>query len=235
MAAQLLLVDDEPGLREAVQAYLEDCGFAVRVARDATEGWAILQQFLPDLIISDVMMPKVDGYQFLQQLRGDDRLKSIPVIFLTAKGMTVDRIQGYQAGCDAYLSKPFDPDELVAIVENLLERRPTGGGSGASGGDGGDHDIADLARQIAEIKALLTQQPGGITTTPPPIKIDLTPREQSVLNLVAEGLMNKEIARRLDTSIRNVEKYVSRLFSKTGTNSRTELVRYALEHGLTTD
>jgi len=68
-----------------------------------------------------------------------------------------------------------------------------------------------------------------------PIKLDLTPREQSVLNLVAKGLMNKEIARELETSVRNVEKYVSRLFSKTTTNSRTELVRYALEHGLVTD
>ena len=73
----------------------------------------------------------------------------------------------------------------------------------------------------------------GINLSPSPIKIDLTPREQSVLDLVAQGLMNKEIASRLETSVRNVEKYVSRLFTKTGTNSRTELVRYALEHGLT--
>ena len=66
------------------------------------------------------------------------------------------------------------------------------------------------------------------------IKIDFTPREQDVLDLVAEGLMNKEIASRLGTTVRNVEKYVSRLFGKTGTNSRTELVRYALENGLVT-
>lgn len=231
-SARILLVDDEPGLREAVQAYLEDSGFAVRVARDATEGWEAAQQFSPDLVISDIMMPEVDGYQFLKQLREDARFKATPVVFLTAKGMTMDRIQGYQAGCDAYLPKPFDPDELVAIVENLLERRQET--VAAIAGDGEEHDIADLARQISEIKALLTQR-NAITPTPPPIKIDLTPREQSVLNLVAEGLMNKEIARRLDTSVRNVEKYVSRLFGKTGTNSRTELVRYALEHGLTTD
>jgi DNA-binding NarL/FixJ family response regulator len=64
------------------------------------------------------------------------------------------------------------------------------------------------------------------------VKLDFTPREASVLQLVAEGMMNKEIARRLETSIRNVEKYVSRLFIKTGTASRTELVRFALEHGL---
>jgi DNA-binding NarL/FixJ family response regulator len=73
----------------------------------------------------------------------------------------------------------------------------------------------------------------SLVKSPPPINIDLTPREQSVLDLVASGMMNKEIAKQLETSVRNVEKYVSRLFSKTGTNSRTELVRYALEHGLT--
>ena len=116
MSARLLLVDDEPGLREAVQAYLEDSNFVVEVASNARDGWELLQQTNPDLVISDIMMPQVDGYQFLKQVREDPRYKALPVVFLTAKGMTSDRIQGYQAGCDAYLSKPFDPDELVAIV-----------------------------------------------------------------------------------------------------------------------
>jgi DNA-binding NarL/FixJ family response regulator len=226
---QLLLVDDEPGLRQAVQAYLEDEGFKVHVASNAQEGWSLLQQVSPDLVISDIMMPQVDGYQFLKQMREDARYQTLPVVFLTARGMTSDRIQGYNAGCDAYLSKPFDPDELVAIVSNLLERRSA---TSRAAGDGETPDIAEMARQIAQIKAMLSQR-NSIAQTPAPINLDLTPREQSVLELVAEGLMNKEIARRLETSVRNVEKYVSRLFSKTGTNSRTELVRYALEHGLT--
>jgi DNA-binding NarL/FixJ family response regulator len=229
MAGQLLLVDDEPGLREAVRAYLEDEGFTVHVASNAREGWELLQRISPELIISDIMMPQVDGYQFLQQLRDDPRFATLPVVFLTARGMTTDRIQGYNAGADAYLSKPFDPDELVAIVSNILSRRAA---VSKAAGEGDTPDIADMARQIAEIRAMLSQR-GSIAQTPAPIKIDFTPREQSVLELVAEGLMNKEIARRLETSVRNVEKYVSRLFSKTGTNSRTELVRYALEHGLT--
>ncbi|MBD2181713.1 response regulator transcription factor [Planktothrix sp. FACHB-1355] len=226
MTGQLLLVDDEPGLREAVQAYLEDSDFSVDVAANANEGWQKLQQHTPDLVITDVMMPQVDGYQFLKQMREDPRFKTLPVVFLTARGMTKDRIQGYNAGCDAYLSKPFDPDELVAIVENLLERR------GATDKPSEGTNLDEIARQLAEIREQLKQRP-AIAQTASPIKIDLTPREQSVLDLVAEGLMNKEIARRLETSVRNVEKYVSRLFSKTGTNSRTELVRYALEHGLT--
>ncbi|MBH8562541.1 response regulator transcription factor [Nostoc sp. CENA67] len=230
MSAQLLLVDDEPGLREAVKDYLQESGFSVQVASNAREGWDLMQQNTPDLVISDIMMPQVDGYQFLKQLREDPRFQALPVVFLTAKGMTGDRIQGYQAGVDAYLPKPFDPDELVAIVENLLTRR-TAKPQTTTGEEGETPDIAELANQIAQIKALLTQR-NAIAQSPTPFKIDLTPREQSVLNLVAEGLMNKEIARRLETSVRNVEKYVSRLFSKTGTNSRTELVRFALEHGL---
>jgi DNA-binding NarL/FixJ family response regulator len=229
MSAQLLLVDDEPGLREAVKDYLEESGFSVQVASNAREGWDLMQQNIHDLVISDVMMPQVDGYQFLRQLREDPRFQTVPVVFLTAQGMTGDRIQGYQAGVDAYLPKPFDPDELVAIVENLLSRRATK--TTSTGEEREAIDIAELAHQIAQIKALLTQRT-AISQSPVPFKIDLTPREQSVLNLVAEGLMNKEIARRLETSVRNVEKYVSRLFSKTGTNSRTELVRFALEHGL---
>jgi two component transcriptional regulator, LuxR family len=147
MSARLLLVDDEPGLREAVQAYLEDSNFAVEVASNARDGWEILQRYNPDLLISDIMMPQVDGYQFLKQVREDPRYKALPVVFLTAKGMTSDRIQGYQAGCDAYLSKPFDPDELVAIITNLLARR-------AAAKEMGDNaetpDIAALANQMDE-------------------------------------------------------------------------------------
>ncbi|NCJ05769.1 response regulator [Synechococcales cyanobacterium C] len=225
MSGHLLLVDDEPGLREAVQAYLEDSGFTVEVASHAQEGWQKLEAHTPDLVISDIMMPQVDGYAFLQQMRDDPRFSQLPVVFLTARGMTKDRIQGYQAGVDAYLPKPFDPDELVAIITNLIDRR-------TARSDGSAPDIADLASQMAEIKSMLTHRHPLVSTATPAIKIDFTPREQSVLNLVAEGLMNKEIARRLETSVRNVEKYVSRLFSKTGTNSRTELVRFALENGL---
>lgn len=227
MSGKILLVDDEPGLRQAVQEYLQESGFGVTVAGNATDAWGLLQQETPDLIISDIMMPQVDGYAFLKQLRADSRFSNLPVVFLTARGMTSDRILGYQAGCDAYLAKPFDPDELVALVENLLDRRIA-----VTATKDSNEQLEDIAKQVAEIRSLLNQK-SGIVTTPSPIRIDLTPREQSVLDLVTQGLMNKEIARQLETSVRNVEKYVSRLFGKTGTNSRTELVRYALEHGLT--
>ena len=133
-----------------------------------------MEEEAPDLVISDVMMPQVDGYQFLAQLREDDRYQALPEVFLTAKGMTGDRIQGYQAGCDAYLSKPFDPEELEAIVKNLLERRQSQIASTSESAK-----LEELAQDIKEIKAKLGSQP-QLTTTPLPMKIDLTPREQSV-------------------------------------------------------
>ncbi len=226
---RLLLIDDEPGMRAAVQAYLEDEGFEVTIAVDGEDGWEKAQKMIPDLVISDVMMPRCDGYGFLKRLREDERLAGTPVIFLTAKGMTVDRTQGYQAGVDDYIPKPFDPDELVARVKNVVSRQDR---LLAEAARFADADVGQMARQITEIRSMLAQ-----ADAVPAREVQLhnfTPREASVLQLVAEGLMNKEIARQLETSIRNVEKYVSRLFAKTGTSSRTELVRYALENNLVT-
>lgn len=232
---RLLLVDDEPGLRTAVKAYLEDEGFAVTTANDGEEGWAAAQAQMPDVVITDVMMPRCDGYGLLKRLRADERLGGTPVIFLTAKGMTADRIAGFQAGADDYIPKPFDPDELVARVRNVVRRQER---LLAEAARFADADIGAMARQITEIRSLLGggaasgSGGGGPRKAVADVQLDFTPREASVLQLVAEGMMNKEIARRLETSIRNVEKYVSRLFLKTGTASRTELVRFALEHGL---
>ena len=227
---RILLVDDEPGLRTAVQAYLEDEGFQVTTAVDGEEGWEKAQKMIPDVIISDVMMPRCDGYGLLKKIRQDERLGGTPVIFLTAKGMTADRTQGYQAGVDDYMPKPFDPDELVARVKNVVQRQERLLTEAARFANA---DVGQMAKQITEIKSMLSHGDKSHSRKDDSIP-NFTPREASVLQLVAEGLMNKEIARQLETSIRNVEKYVSRLFIKTGTSSRTELVRYALENHLVT-
>jgi DNA-binding NarL/FixJ family response regulator len=224
---RVLLVDDEPGLRAAVKAFLEDEGFQVSTANDGEDGWTQAQTLMPDVVITDVMMPRCDGYGLLKRLRADERLGGTPVIFLTAKGMTTDRIAGFTAGADDYIPKPFDPEELVARLRNVVRRQER---LLAEAARFADADIGHMAKQITEIRSMLGT--GGVKKQAPAMAFDFTPREASVLQLVAEGMMNKEIARQLETSIRNVEKYVSRLFIKTGTSSRTELVRYALEHGL---
>ena len=228
--ARILLVDDEPGIRTAVQAYLKDEGFDVTTAIDGEDGLQKATQIMPDVVITDVMMPRCDGYDLLKKLRSDERLGGTPVIFLTAKGMTLDRTQGYEAGIDDYISKPFNPDELVARVKNVVRRQERLLTEAARFAD---TDVGQMAKQITEIKSMLTQNDTN-SARKDLILPSFTPREASVLQLVAEGLMNKEIARQLETSIRNVEKYVSRLFIKTGTSSRTELVRYALENHLVT-
>ena len=228
--SQILLVDDEPGIRNAVKTFLEDEGFEVTVAVDGEDGWDKAQQFYPDLIISDIMMPRCNGYSLLERVRGDERLSGTPLIFLTAKGMTLDRTQGYLAGVDDYIAKPFNPDELSARVRNVINRQERLLKEAAKFAD---TDVSKMAKQITEIRSMLTNNNSANQENSSSIP-SFTPREESVLQLVAEGLMNKEIARKLETSIRNVEKYVSRLFIKTNTSSRTELVRYALENHLVT-
>ena len=150
---RILLVDDEPGLRTAVQAYLEDEGFQVTTAVDGEEGWEKAQKMIPDVIISDVMMPRCDGYGFLKKIRDDERLGGTPVIFLTAKGMTADRTQGYQAGVDDYMPKPFDPDELVARVKNVVQRQERLLTEAARFANA---DVGQMAKQITEIKSMLS-------------------------------------------------------------------------------
>src|SRR6185436_5712387 len=119
MAKRLLVVDDDPGLLLAVSETLRADGYDVKTARRGSEGLAIVAQSLPDLIISDIRMPGMDGYQLVKHLRSDPRSRLVPIIFLTAKDETADRIQGFRIGVDAYLTKPFEPEELGAVVASI--------------------------------------------------------------------------------------------------------------------
>ncbi|WP_297040834.1 response regulator, partial [Thermosynechococcus sp. OHK43] len=108
--ATILLVDDDPNLVLLVKDYLEMQGYRVLTAAHGNEGLAILRQHTPDLIICDVMMPQMDGYSFVSAVRQQAHLSWLPVLFLSAKGQTHDRIKGLQTGGDVYLVKPFEPD-----------------------------------------------------------------------------------------------------------------------------
>jgi two-component system, OmpR family, phosphate regulon response regulator OmpR len=117
----LLVVDDDARLRELLRRYLSDSGFRVTTAADACEARAHLASFAFDLVVLDVMMPGENGLALTRALRHEGR---VPVLLLTAMGEPEDRVNGLEQGADDYLSKPFEPRELVLRIRNLLQRRP---------------------------------------------------------------------------------------------------------------
>ena len=119
---RLMLVDDDPNLILLVKDYLEFRGYDVVTAENGREALEKLEEDLPDLIICDVMMPEMDGYTLVKHVREDPRTSWIPVLFLSAKGQSQDRVKGLSTGADVYIVKPFEPEELVAQVESSLKQ-----------------------------------------------------------------------------------------------------------------
>ena len=120
-AKHIFVIDDDARLRALLQRFLRESGFFVSVTKSAEEARQLLRQYNFDLLIVDVMMPEESGIEFLVKLRKDNL---VPVILLTAMGETADRIMGLEKGADDYLSKPFEPKELVLRIKNILKRAP---------------------------------------------------------------------------------------------------------------
>ena len=116
----ILVVDDNPDLRTYVSGILRANGYQVRTARDGSEGFRITKEIIPNLIVSDLMMPLVSGLEMIRTIRNEEQLKGTPIILLTAKVDEETRIEGTEHGADAYLAKPFNDRELLAEVRNLL-------------------------------------------------------------------------------------------------------------------
>jgi two-component system response regulator ResD len=128
----ILVVDDEASVVEVVSLYLKREGFSVRSARDGIQALAAIRDRLPDLLILDLMLPKVDGIEIMHRLK-DEQTTDVPVIMLTARGQETDRIYGLELGADDYVVKPFSPAELVARVKAVLRR--SGSGAGTQSGE----------------------------------------------------------------------------------------------------
>ena len=120
--ATILVIDDDELVSRTLQRTLKMYDYQVMVANSGPEGLQLARRHRPDLFILDIMMPGMDGYQVCRQIRGDPILSDLPVLFLTAKGKDEDKIEGFRAGADDYLSKPFNMEELQLRVKAILRR-----------------------------------------------------------------------------------------------------------------
>ena len=119
-AKKILIVDDEPNIVLALRYLLEEEGFQVSYCYDGETALRVLTEFIPDLVVLDVMMPGMDGYSVAKFIRNQEVLDKSLIIFLTAKGTTQDKMEGYDSGAEVYIVKPFDNDEFVARVHEVL-------------------------------------------------------------------------------------------------------------------
>lgn len=117
---KILLVDDEPDLVETIRFSLENEGFTVLVSYDGEDALNQARKENPDLILLDLMLPKLDGYKVCRLLKFDERYKHIPILMLTAKTQEKDKLLGKETGADEYLTKPFEIDELLEKVKSYL-------------------------------------------------------------------------------------------------------------------
>lgn len=217
MPLTILVADDDLGTRLSISDYLEMSGYSVITAADGQQALAMVEAYHPHLMVTDIVMPRMNGYELVRHVRQHPAFRLLPVIFLTARNKTEERIQCYQSGADLYLPKPFEIKELGAAIRNLLERS-----------------------QMIQSEYRLSYEEALRTFCQPPIADaentgfarPLTQREQEVLVLLTHGLSNAEIGTQLHLSARTVEKHVSSLLRKTETSNRVELARFAMKHRL---
>jgi len=221
----ILVVDDDPGILLSISDYLHACGYSTINADNGQDALNLVKQYQPHLLITDIIMPEMDGYELVRTVRAQPAFRLLPVIFLTGRTTTEAKILGYQVGCDVYLPKPFELAELGAVVRNLLER---------SHAIQADKEFSvHLAAQACEQQLSFQPKTSRIDCSETEnISISLTSREQEVLDLLTWGLSNAKIGEKLHLSSRTVEKYVTNLLRKTSTSNRAELVRFAIAHQL---
>lgn len=225
MPLTILIADDDIGTRLAISDYLDLSGYHVITADNGIDALNTLEKYHPDLLVTDIMMPLMNGYELVRRVRQLSAFRLLPVILLTARTKIQERILGYQSGCDLYLPKPFELEELAAAIRNLLERSQI---------------IQSECRFIYQYNnrnLTYTKAENGHISVSTQVQISqvltpLTVREKEVLDLLTHGFSNVEIGNHLHLSPRTVEKYVSSLLRKTETSNRAELVRFAIKHDL---
>lgn len=168
---RILLAEDEISLSETIKLNLELEGYRVQVAGDGKKALKLFKQERFDLVILDVMMPEMDGFALCQAIRLDN--EKVPILFLTAKSASGDRVAGLKLGADDYLTKPFNLEELLLRVQNLLKRSSSS-----------QEPVSSLS--TCQIEGNLINFPEMTVTTPDGRKINLTKKENTLLKLLLE-------------------------------------------------
>ncbi len=203
----ILVVDDDTRLRNLLQRFLRENSFLVSVAKDADEARFMMQQYKFDLLIVDIMMPKESGLDFLAKLRVESL---VPVIMLTAMGNVEDRIVGLEQGADDYVSKPFEPKELLLRIGNILKRTPK---------EKKENQKLDLGLFVFDMqtKELISKQ--GVL-------LHITPVEQSLLAILGaksgQVLSREKLSEMLGAgqSPRSIDVQITRLRKKIEKDSK---------------
>jgi signal transduction histidine kinase len=169
MAATILFVEDNDDLRKNAALVLDLEGYTVQVASDGQEALDILDDgFRPDLIVSDIMMPRLDGYEFFHAVRRQEHLRAVPFIFLTARGSRKDITAGRVLGVDDYLTKPFEPDEFLIAIQTRLQRSADIRAQANENLNGARRQLVELLSH--ELKTPLTYVTGGFALLAEEIK-----------------------------------------------------------------
>ncbi len=243
---KVLIVDDDRTIRMSLRRHLENNGYIVADASSGVEALKSFEEENPDLVVSDVMMPEMDGFEFCRRLRSSPAGQLIPFIFLTSLGEVDDRIEGHQIGADDYVLKPFDPRELVAKVEAQLERnrriysemirlmQQMAGGNRKLASTSNFKPISKALNKLKDNQSNSKLNPAleiSDESESSPEPLPLTPAEARVFWEVIQGFTNKEIAERLFISPRTVQTHLSHILSKLKLENRAQLVRFAFENG----
>lgn len=207
---KILIIEDQPQMRRKLVMILEREQFQVAAAPNGLIGLDLARSDPPDLIICDIMMPELDGYEVLEALRADKATATIPFIFLTAKGERVDQRAGMSIGADDYLTKPVLKDDLLDSIHARLRRREQE--------DQRLQEKLDQASFNPEFNS-----PARLEALGP------SPREAEILNWVAQGKSNADIAIILDISVATVKKHLVHIYEKLGVESRHAATLRALE------
>jgi DNA-binding NarL/FixJ family response regulator len=242
---KILVVDDDATLRKILQNSLEQKGYQVTSVSSAQDGLARFNQDVPDIIVSDVSMPGMDGFEFCRQLRSQPSGKLIPFIFLSAKNELDDRVQGHTIGADSYLTKPFEMKELLANIEALIERSRRVHAEivhlieqlanpqlkDGTVNNNINHSLNNINVWDISLPGIPNHEVIPAVESVAPKSLPLTPAEERVFWETIQGYTNKQISDRLFISPRTVQTHLSNILNKLNLSNRTQLVRFAYEQG----